>query len=187
MPTSDAAFLAEVEQFLSSHALPRVPSLQALSDLSELDDGATTLVPQSAPHISPPHKPTRRRAQSEADLAARKELVRARDRRRRRASRERRLQELESLNRQIEHLSKQLQELQQREESSKMLALWRAVAQTQKQARSDSERQQRRLCARIQARSAVLRELWMLVDGASVEQNEATYSPFRAVDGIFCS
>ncbi|ETL88123.1 hypothetical protein L917_12776, partial [Phytophthora nicotianae] len=116
--------------------------------------------------------------------------IRSKDAIRRRSYRQKRKVEKAELYKEVEQLSNQLSELQSREEAIKarrglglaQTALWKALANRHLQARLMAEEQQRRLREAVERRSAVIKDLGVVIrKRISEEQHDVdrAYSPSK--------
>lgn len=134
MATSDAAFLAEVESFLSLAAV-------------------SALVPAPVDGSTNPRPGTRRRTKTPTDAEEKSRLQKAKARTRRRAYLERQKLCREDLKRQVEELTTQLAR-----ERAKVLPATSVLTARQLELRQDAETHQRRLCAEVVARTTLIEE-----------------------------
>ncbi|KAG7386143.1 hypothetical protein PHYBOEH_008780 [Phytophthora boehmeriae] len=155
--TTEDAFLAEVEDFLTSIDLPTFPPTQVLTD-SEGSNPSTERVAVAIPDPQDGKEtpPTDNHAQK-------RELVKEKDRKRCSAYRERRRLERETLQQQVGELSKQLTELEKGEDVDQQCSAWKMIAQRQFQSRLSAEAYQRQLIAAIDSRSALIRDFQRFV------------------------
>ncbi|KAG7386142.1 hypothetical protein PHYBOEH_008779 [Phytophthora boehmeriae] len=113
--TTDDAFLAEVEDLLTSIDLPTFPPTQALND------NVDSLPPTEYVAVAVPDARSRKETPSVDDYDLKRELEKAKDRKRRSAYRERRRIERESLQQQVGELSQQLTELEKAQDIGRQL------------------------------------------------------------------
>ncbi|KAE8877627.1 hypothetical protein PF005_g25819 [Phytophthora fragariae] len=164
---TDASFLAEVEDFLVSLDLPTFPTLRSLTS-DEIGDESSRIdavpTPQEAPKsldsTAAPTNVRKKKFRSEMDAAAKLEMERAKDRKRRSAYRERRKIEKETLQKQAGELSAELAQLQKAKQAKRSLAssAWEMVAKRQLQARLNAEEKQRRLVRAVESQANVIEE-----------------------------
>ncbi|GMF12971.1 unnamed protein product [Phytophthora lilii] len=164
MPSPDAAFLAEVEEFLlDSDLLPHaqheakshgeMASVLTISSNQQLVDNTTPVAKLRARQKS---------TLLNVDATAKLELARAKDRKRRSVYRERRRLEKEHLKQQVAELSTQVGELQ-KTKKSEAAAAWEMIAKRQLHARASAEAEQRRLLSAIGFRAKLIGELHSVV------------------------
>ncbi|KAF4043151.1 hypothetical protein GN244_ATG04630 [Phytophthora infestans] len=140
MSSTDAAFLAEVEHFLASCDQPQYEA--------------------SNEHHQIPCTKHQHEDLEQLDAASRRELEKAKDRKRRRMYREQRRTERDNLQQEIERLTEQLQTAQGETKLTPQLTIpfWKKVAQRQLAAREDAELRQQQLFQAIGFYSNVLEE-----------------------------
>ncbi|KAE9023284.1 hypothetical protein PF011_g4052 [Phytophthora fragariae] len=159
MTPSDAAFLAAVEDFLTSSDL----TIPIPSDCDDSRNGTTSPTAEApskhfAPHLQPTRR-TRLRTKSSMGLDAKRDLEREKDRNRRRTYRKRHLQERESLRQEIQKLTEELQK-----GNNTCTSPWKMVAERQLAARRNAEAEQQRLWSTIDARAALIQEFKAMVN-----------------------
>lgn len=159
MTTSDAAFLAEVEEFLTSADLPSIDSA---------DSGAA----QCHPKVS-------RRRKKTPSTAAKMEQEKAKTRARRKAYVERQKLEREALKCQVQELTAELEREKTRAIHAPTISAWKTFAVLQQQVRKNVETQQRRLCTKIVARAALIREFREFGHERLVSESEEMNRPKR--------
>ncbi|KAE8907199.1 hypothetical protein PF005_g15175 [Phytophthora fragariae] len=163
MVTSDAAFLAEVENFLSGTDLAAVSDNNGGAPVPAPVDGSTKPKPR-----------TRRRTKTPTDAEEKSRLQKAKARTRRKAYLERQKLCREDLKRQVEELTTQL--ARERAKVLPATSAWKVLAARQLELRQDAETHQRRLCAAVVARAMLIEEFrgvlndWVL--SYSVEMKE---------------
>ncbi|KAG6587178.1 uncharacterized protein IUM83_03056 [Phytophthora cinnamomi] len=181
MTTSDAAFLAEVEHFLTSSDLLTIPTLPDIdNDRNEAStpqtEPASKRVVNIAPQLGTAHrKLIGLKPKDTKKDGAKRELERAKDRKRRQAYRERRRQERESLKQEIQKLTEELQKTQGGDNA--YTSAWKMVAERQLAARRNAEAEQQRLWTSIDARASLIQEF-----GAVVNERVNGLEDFLATD-----
>ncbi|KAJ8571218.1 hypothetical protein ON010_g5619 [Phytophthora cinnamomi] len=146
MATADAAFLAEVENFLSSGELPSI----------DVKMKPSLLLPDWS--ISTMH-PTRQSQTLVDSTQSKREVERMKDRERRRAYRARKRGEREHLRNEIERLTKELEKTKASEFESE----WKALAERQLAARLQSEAEQKHLYQAIRVQVKLAQDFQRLV------------------------
>ncbi|KAL4150604.1 hypothetical protein PRNP1_010006 [Phytophthora ramorum] len=149
MTTTDAAFLAEVEKFLTSSGIPTINGGGDDRVGSWLDHKVSGIV----------------------DNATKRELDRAKDRKRRREHRARRQVERDSLKLEVEKLTGELHQAKVVYDST-----WKVLAQRQLAARLSSEAQQRQLYESIHVQGALMEETYHLI---CKNETAVRYQPSR--------
>ncbi|OWZ03473.1 hypothetical protein PHMEG_00024790 [Phytophthora megakarya] len=169
MTTSDADFLAEVDNFLTFVDLPTFQSpILAPNDDNCIETSSNSNSMKTSKRlvgIAPQLKPssTRRlKIKNNEDDAAKRELERAKDRKRRRAYRERRLVERKGLEEEIENLTAELKKAQGH--AGLITSAWKLLAERQLAARMIAEAEQRLLCDAIDKRAALLMQFQELMN-----------------------
>ncbi|GMF16769.1 unnamed protein product [Phytophthora fragariaefolia] len=173
---TDATFLDEVDDFLASFELPTLPNLRPMDD-----DAVST--PQDAPKL-PDCTAGRKTQPQPLDAAAKLQLMREKDRKRRSAYRERRKLEKATLEKEVGGLSAQLLELQRARRAKRSLAssAWEMVAKRQLQARVDVEEKQRRLITAVESQANVIEQFKDILHcrlGCSTSVDDAGYKQKR--------
>ncbi|KAG7382566.1 hypothetical protein PHYPSEUDO_004765 [Phytophthora pseudosyringae] len=160
MATHDAALLDEVEDFLVSFDLPIFATLHALADGDEASRADTVKAEAPTPVDSTKNSKRRKKPHQVLDPVAKRELEKAKDRKRRSTYRERRRIEKETLQQQVGELTTELAELQRAKEAERSLAssAWEMVAKRQLQGRVNAEEKQRSLLRTMEARAASIQE-----------------------------
>jgi hypothetical protein len=176
MTTPDATFLEEVEDFLVSFDLPTFPTLQTLTD----DHSGEPLLAEA---LSVPKQAvddvrsrrTRKKAKAVVDAAAKYELAKAKDRKRRSDYRERRRVEKETLKQQVGELTAELGELQKSKAAERSLAssAWEMVAKRQLQARVKAEEKQHRIVRAVESRARMIEAFKGFVHDRVTDVDEA--------------
>ncbi|KAG1712566.1 hypothetical protein DVH05_000308 [Phytophthora capsici] len=143
---SDEAFLAQVDQFLTSCDTP----LQPVKDTASIKKET-----MQSPQISIKSKPKRTNA-----LVIKREFERAKDRKRRQVYRDRRRLERDSLRLEVSKLSETLCRVQQVKEQKPSLAsiAWKAVAKNQFEALKAARAQQEALKSAVETRFQLIQE-----------------------------
>ncbi|GMF65943.1 unnamed protein product [Phytophthora lilii] len=148
----------DVEDFLTSCDL----SAFELPNLSNgCDDSTTELSISDSTKDHPPHEPKKRgRKKSTIDPVIKLELDRIKDRKRCSRYRARQRDERQSLKQQVKTLTAELAERKKAQETSRQLSTsaWKMLAQSELEARLNSEEQQRLLYEAVEARAAFIRE-----------------------------
>ncbi|GMF61918.1 unnamed protein product [Phytophthora fragariaefolia] len=174
--STDAAFLDEVDDFLVSFELPTLPNLRPMDD-----DAVST--PQDAPKL-PDCTAGRKTQPQPLDAAAKLQLMREKDRKRRSGYRERRKLEKATLEKEVGGLSAQLLELQRARRAKRSLAssAWEMVAKRQLQARVDAEEKQRRLITAVESQANAIEQFKDILHcrlGALTDVDDAGYKQKR--------
>ncbi|KAL3665650.1 hypothetical protein V7S43_009085 [Phytophthora oleae] len=179
MSSSDAAFLAEVEDFLVSCDLPTfpVPSLGASDGSDELLAANCTAIGPTPVDDATNSKGGRKNT-TPLDAATKLERKRANDRKRRSTYRERRQIEKETLKRQIGELSAEVVKLQNAKRSVTSTA-WELVAKRHAQARQNAEDEQQFLVKNIASRAKTIQDFSKYVDNYLTK---STFSPGAALN-----
>ncbi|KAG6587335.1 Acyl-CoA synthetase short-chain family member 3 [Phytophthora cinnamomi] len=196
MTTTDAAFLAEVDDFLVSFDLPTFPTLRTLTSDEDSDEASSTdAVPtvQNAPKSqasSVGSRGTKKQPLCNAEAAAKLEMDRAKDRKRRSAYRERRRVEKETLQQQVGDLSTELLNLQKARQAERSLAssAWEMVSKRQLQARLNAEEKQRRLIQAVESHASAIEDLKGLHDRLCIADDTIAHSiPSKAATALVSS
>ncbi|OWZ02440.1 hypothetical protein PHMEG_00025997 [Phytophthora megakarya] len=180
MTSSDAAFLAEVDRFLTSCDSPLSSVMHMVADYK-----LNEVIPEPTPRvrINPvPHKG--RPVRSKADMLAKREIERAKDRKRRKAYRERRRLERDLLQNQIKELSGKLSSLQKGKEQKFSLsaASWKIIAIRQLEQLQAAELQQQRLQEEVQSRTRLIEEF----TGLAYDRLDGDDIPKELLDESHC-
>ncbi|KAG7382186.1 hypothetical protein PHYPSEUDO_005161 [Phytophthora pseudosyringae] len=162
MTTSDAAFLAEVDDFLTACALPTPPPSFLLPRDS---DGSGNVSPKTNANFEKTSErvaklASTRRLQTfyREEAEVKRELAQAKDRKRRKTYRERRRVERESLQHEVATLTEQLKKTH-----NVFVAAWKMLADRQVAARMAAEAEQSRLVKAIADRAALLKKFQELM------------------------
>jgi hypothetical protein len=156
MAFPDEEFLSEVEDFLCGLPTFALPALERAGGVDEAVPAT-----QESVGAAPCHSP-RGRKKEEADAAAKMELAKAKDRKRRATYRERRRIIKETLKQQIGEMSEVVNKLQEARASVPSTA-WQMMAKHQLQARLNAEAEQTQLSAAIAFRHEIIQELTKFV------------------------
>ncbi|KAJ8542703.1 hypothetical protein ON010_g12108 [Phytophthora cinnamomi] len=126
---------------------------------------------------------TKKQPLCNAEAAAKLEMDRAKDRKRRSAYRERRRVEKETLQQQVGDLSTELLNLQKARQAERSLAssAWEMVSKRQLQARLNAEEKQRRLIQAVESHASAIEDLKGLHDRLCIADDvgETVYKPKR--------
>ncbi|KAF4043152.1 hypothetical protein GN244_ATG04631 [Phytophthora infestans] len=108
------------------------------------------------------------------DAAARHELEKAKDRKRRSVYRERRRVERESLQQEVEKLTEQLRNVQGH--NNVLASTWKMIAERQLAARMTAEAEQKRLCEAVSGRAVLLERFHDLMNRRLTEWDDLSLS-----------
>ncbi|GMF38529.1 unnamed protein product [Phytophthora fragariaefolia] len=161
--TTDSAFLAELEDFLVSFDLPTFLTLHSLDgdeDTAEVPPVQAALTPAKPIVCAAVRTRRRRKKKQPMDTAAKLEMMREKERKRRSAYRAREKAERENLQKQVEELSAEVMGLQTANQTDNTLAstAWKMVAKRELQARVDAEEKQHRLIKAVEYQAEVIKE-----------------------------
>ncbi|KAH7468688.1 hypothetical protein PRIC1_010223 [Phytophthora ramorum] len=165
MTTSDEAFLDEVENFLGSCTLPAILAPHdSGSDSKEVLPTSTSTTPSERVADIVSLRPSLTfKVKIKVDAATKRELEKAKDRKRRSAYRERRRIERESLQKELEQLTETLQRAQDGEPNL-YASVWRKLAERQYAARLSAETERRQLCRSIDVHGTLLHQFRAMID-----------------------
>ncbi|KAG7387266.1 hypothetical protein PHYBOEH_008326 [Phytophthora boehmeriae] len=175
---TDAAFLAEVEDFLTLCDLPAISSVQTLDDNNGDSDNALSSAVSSPPSDSAQRSRSRNKSHviNDIDPATKREMEKAKDRKRRTTYRERRRVERESLLQQVAALSTELTTLEEAQAEKNKLAMstWKVIAEKQLRERLSAEAYHRRLIAAVESRGAMIHEFQTFVRSRITNREKET-------------
>ncbi|GMF33503.1 unnamed protein product [Phytophthora lilii] len=189
MTTSDAAFLAEVDSFLTSCDLPILPSVPSLSesdDSSEktLSSSNSEEPPKRLVSLASKSRSASRKIKNKVDAATKRKLEKEKDRKRRKAYRERRLMERESLQQEFEKLTEELKRAQH--ENNTIASLWEMLAERQLTARMNAEAEQQQLSCKTSQQRKMNSMLYRQKRVRQEPTDDAIFAAYiQELDGVY--